>query len=40
MLDSDLVILHGVQTKLLNKAVKTDNERFPKDFMYQVSEDQ
>ena len=31
MLDSDLAILHGVQTKLLNHAVKRDNERFPKD---------
>jgi hypothetical protein len=40
MLDSDLAILYGVQTKVLNQAVKRNIERFPKDFMFQLNSDQ
>jgi hypothetical protein len=40
MLDSDLTILYGVQTKVLNQAVKRNIERFPKDFMFQITEDE
>ena len=40
MLDSDLAILYGVQTKALNQAVKRNIERFPKDFMFQLNSDQ
>src|SRR5262245_31057902 len=37
MLDSDLAALYGVETKLLNKAVKRNGERFPSDFMFQLT---
>lgn len=40
MLDSDLAELYGVQTKNLNKAVKRNLERFPVDFMFQITEDE
>lgn len=33
MLDSDLARLYGVETKVLNQAVKRNLERFPIDFM-------
>jgi hypothetical protein len=33
MLDSDLAKLYGVETKVLNQAVKRNLERFPKDFL-------
>ncbi len=36
MLDSDLAQLYGVETKVLNQAVKRNAERFPEDFMFQV----
>jgi len=38
MLDSDLAALYGVSTKALNQAVKRNRERFPDDFMFQLSE--
>lgn len=37
MLDSDLAVLYGVATKTLNRAVKRNEERFPEDFMFQVT---
>ena len=37
MLDSDLAELYGVETKVLNQAVKRNIERFPEDFMFQLS---
>jgi phage regulator Rha-like protein len=37
MLDSDLAELYGVQTSNLNKAVKRNAERFPPDFMFQLT---
>ena len=37
MLDSDLAELYGVETKVLNQAVTRNPERFPKDFMYQLT---
>lgn len=33
MLDSDLAKLYGVETKVLNQAVKRNRERFPEDFL-------
>ena len=36
MLDSDLAVLYGVTTGILNKAVKRNAERFPTDFMFQL----
>ena len=37
LLDSDLAALYGVQTRALNQAVKRNVERFPPDFMFQLS---
>lgn len=37
VVDSDLAEMYGVQTKVLNQAVKRNLERFPEDFMFQVS---
>ena len=37
MLDSDLAELYGVQTKVLNQAVKRNTERFPSDFTFQLT---
>jgi phage regulator Rha-like protein len=37
LLGSDLAALYGVQTKNLNKAVKRNAERFPADFMFQLT---
>jgi len=37
MLDSDLAELYGVETKVLNQAVQRNAERFPEDFMFQLS---
>ncbi len=39
MLDRDLAELYGVETKVLNQAVKRNLERFPDDFMFQVSKE-
>ena len=38
MLDSDLAGLYGVQTKALTRAVKRNLDRFPEDFMFQLTE--
>jgi len=38
MIDSDLAELYGVSTKRLNEQVKRNIKRFPKDFMFQLSE--
>jgi hypothetical protein len=38
MLDRDLAQLYGVPTKALNQAVRRNSERFPEDFMFQLSE--
>ncbi len=38
MLDSDLATLYGVGTKVLNQAVSRNIERFPEDFMFQLTE--
>jgi len=37
MLDRDLAKLYGVEVKVLNQAVKRNLERFPGDFMYQLT---
>ena len=37
MLDSDLAAIYGVATKALNRAVKRNRSRFPKDFAFEVS---
>jgi len=40
MLDADLAKLYGVPTKSLNLAVKRNAERFPEDFMFQLTGDE
>lgn len=40
MLDSDLAKLYGVETKVLNQAVKRNIQRFPTDFMFQLTKDE
>ena len=37
MIDADLAALYGVETRVLNQAVKRNPERFPADFMFQLS---
>ena len=37
ILDSDLARLYGVTTKRLNEQVKRNQERFPDDFMFQLT---
>jgi hypothetical protein len=38
MMDSVLVDMYGVSTKVLNQAVKRNRERFPDDFMFQLTD--
>jgi hypothetical protein len=38
LLDADLAEIYGVSTKALNQAVKRNAERFPYDFMFQLSD--
>ena len=38
MLDRDLAEMYGVETKVLKQAVKRNMERFPKDFMFEMTE--
>jgi len=40
MLDADLAALYGVETKALNQAVRRNIERFPDDFMFQLTSDE
>ncbi len=40
MLDSDLAELYGVETKVLVRAVKRNGERFPADFMVQLTKEE
>jgi ORF6N domain len=38
MLDSDLALLYGVETKQLKRQVRRNMERFPEDFMFELNE--
>lgn len=40
MVDRDLACLYGVRTFVLNQAVKRNAERFPEDFMFQLTEEE
>ena len=40
MLDSDLANLYGVETKRLNEQVRRNIDRFPDDFMFQLTQDE
>lgn len=37
LLDADLAVLYGVETKALNQAVRRNRSRFPEDFMFQLT---
>lgn len=37
MLDADLALLYGVETKVLKQAVRRNIDRFPEDFLFEVS---
>ena len=40
MLDFHLAELYGIETRALKQAVKRNLERFPSDFMFQLTEDE
>ena len=40
MLDEDLAHLYGVETRALNQAVRRNRERFPEEFMFQLTENE
>ena len=40
MIDRDLAELYGVETRMLNQAVKRNLQRFPEDFMFQMTSDE
>lgn len=40
MLDSDLALLYGVETKQLKQQVRRNSARFPNDFMFELTSDE
>ncbi len=40
LLDRDLAQLYGIETKVLNRAVSRNIDRFPEDFMFQIDRDE
>ena len=40
MLDKDLAAMYGVEVRSLNQAVKRNIERFPSDFMFQLTNEE
>lgn len=40
MIDHDLAVFYGVSTGNFNKAVKRNIDRFPEDFMFQLTRDE
>jgi hypothetical protein len=40
LLDADLAAMYGVQVRALNQAVRRNLERFPEDFVFQLSPDE
>lgn len=40
MLDRDLAMLYGVETRVLNQAVRRNKNRFPEDFMFQLTKEE
>ena len=40
MLDRDLAYFYGIETRVLNQAVKRNPNRFPKDFMLQLTQEE
>ncbi len=40
MLDMDLAVLYGIETRILKQAVKRNKERFPPDFMFDITKEE
>jgi hypothetical protein len=40
MLDRDLAELYGVETRILNQAVRRNMDRFPNDFMFSLTREE
>jgi hypothetical protein len=40
VLDSDLALLYGVETRVFNQAIRRNRHRFPADFAFQLSRDE
>jgi len=40
MVDADLAEAYGVTTKALNQAIRRNQERFPEDFMFQLTKEE
>ena len=40
MLDRDLAMFYGVETRVLNQAVRRNIRRFPGDFMFQLTKEE
>ena len=40
ILDADLARIYGVATKVLNQAVRRNADKFPADFMFQLTKDE
>jgi hypothetical protein len=40
LLDSDVAHLYGVETKRINEAVKNNPDKFPPDYMFEISKDE
>ena len=40
MLDRDLAVLYGVETRVLNQAVTRNIRRFPADFMFELTREE
>ncbi|WP_246032726.1 ORF6N domain-containing protein [Sphingobacterium yanglingense] len=40
MLDRDLARLYGVETKVLKQSVRRNTDRFPEDFMFEMSDEE
>ena len=38
--DADLASIYGVETRVLNQAVKRNEERFPADFVFELTRDE
>lgn len=40
LLDSDVAVLYGVETKRINEAVKNNPDKFPQGYMYEITEEE
>lgn len=40
MMDRDLAEMYGVETRVLNQAIKRNQKRFPPDFMFQLTKEE